>query len=34
MVQSIDLPEDRQCNTPWLYYGVCPQSNYNPGNEY
>lgn len=27
--QSIDLPNDKQCNAPWLYYGKYPPNEYN-----
>lgn len=31
---SIDLPDERRCNAPWLYYGSFPPSHYNKTDQY
>lgn len=31
---SIDLPDEKRCNAPWLYYGSFPPSHYNKADQY
>jgi hypothetical protein len=34
ITSSIDLPDEKRCNAPWLYYGSFPPSQYNKADQY